>query len=274
MRRPGFFYRMGSTVALLPEAVRKFFSKAFSLAEKEAGVLEELHEEAKATVRRMGEADLGLRQVLDKAHAYAVFPSVGKATAVIGGAYGKGEVFQGEQLIGYAGLVQLTLGVQVGGQTFSEIVVFENKAALDRFKSGKTAFAANASAVLVKAGAAATSNYASGAMVFVSSEGGMMLEAAIGAQKFIFKPAALGRTKSAPAKPKKSGAGAKNKTKPTPARQAAKAGRSAAGRGASSGAARGASRGASGKSRRSASGARSAPGKQRPSPPARRKTRA
>jgi lipid-binding SYLF domain-containing protein len=206
----------------LPEPVRKFFSKAFSLLEKEEEALEELHAESKATVRRMAEEDPGLQPVVEKAYAYAVFPSVGKATAVIGGAYGKGEVFQGDQLVGYAGLVQLTVGVQLGGQTFSEIVVFENEEALKRFKVGRTAFAANASAVLVKAGAAASSNYDEGAMVFVSSEGGMMIEAAIGAQKFIFKPAVLGRTKSPPTpNPGKSAAAAKTKTnprRPAPAR--------------------------------------------------------
>lgn len=185
-------------MSAIPQVIRRLFSKAFSAAGKEVEAIEQLHAESKATVRRMAEEDPGLRKVLDGAHAYAVFPSVGKATAVIGGAYGKGEVFQGDSLVGYAGLVQLTLGVQVGGQTFSEVVAFQNSAALERFKSGKTAFAANASAVLVKAGAAASSNYADGTLVFVSPEGGMMLEAAIGAQKFIFKPAALGRAKEGP----------------------------------------------------------------------------
>jgi lipid-binding SYLF domain-containing protein len=185
-------------VTLIPQSLRKLFSKAFSLAGKEAEALEELHAESRATVHRMAEEDPALQQMLDRAYAYAVFPSVGKATAGVGGAFGKGEVFRGGNLVGYAGLLQLTLGVQLGGQTFSEIVAFENTDAFDRFKAGRTAFAANASAVLVKAGAAASSNYTSGALVFVSSEGGMMLEAAIGAQKFFFKSAALGRTRSAP----------------------------------------------------------------------------
>ena len=187
-------------MSLLPDSLRRFVSKAFDLAGKEASALKELHEDSKATVRRMTEEDPGLKELLDNAHAYAVFPAVGKATAVIGGAFGRGEVFRGDQLVGYAGLVQLTLGLQLGGQTFSEIVLFQDEKAFARFKSGRTTFAATASAVLVKAGAAAANNYDAGAMVFVSSEGGMMLEAALGAQRFLFKPAALGRTKSAPRK--------------------------------------------------------------------------
>ena len=187
---------------LLPASLRRLASKALNLADKEVSAIKTLHEESKATVRRMSEADPGLADLLAKAHAYAVFPAVGKATAVVGGAFGKGEVFQGDSLIGYAGLIQVTLGVQVGGQTFSEIVLFLDAAALNRFKAGRTAFAANASAVLVKAGAAASARYESGVAVFVAPEGGMMLEAAIGAQKFFFKPSAIGRTKTAP-KPRK-----------------------------------------------------------------------
>src|SRR3954468_4138192 len=113
-----------------------------SLVEREVDVIETLHGDAKAAVTQMTGDDPGLRPLLAKAHAYAVFPSVGKAAAVLGAAFGMGEGFQKESVIGYAAVAQLTVGVQIGGETFSEIVVFENKAALDRFKQGKTAFAA------------------------------------------------------------------------------------------------------------------------------------
>ena len=193
-------------MSLIPTSLRRLATEAISLAGKEASALEELHSESRATVRRMAERDPGLRERIDQAYAYAVFPSVGKATAVVGGAFGKGEVFRSGRLIGYAGVVQLTLGLQLGGQTFSEIVTFDDRRALDRFKSGRTTFAASASAVLVKAGAAASARPDRGTTAFVSSDGGLMLEAAIGGQKFFFKPAALGRMKSAPRLPKRSSA--------------------------------------------------------------------
>src|SRR5437764_13563979 len=85
-------------------------------------------------------------------------------------------------------MAQLTIGVQLGGDTFSELIVFENRQPLERFKQGKMKFAANASAVLVKAVAAATTNFEKGAKVFVYSEGGMLLELGLGGQKFKFKP--------------------------------------------------------------------------------------
>src|SRR5688500_4124254 len=99
-------------------ALRKLAAKFFSAADKEAEVLEELHGDVQATLARMEARDPGLAALLADAHGYAVFPSIGKATAVIGGAFGKGEVFEGGQLVGYAAVGQLTLGVQVGGQTF------------------------------------------------------------------------------------------------------------------------------------------------------------
>ena len=187
-------------------SLTRLASVAFKALDKEKSVLQTLNEDVKATVKRMVAADPGLQGLLENAHGYAVFPSVGKASAVIGGAFGKGEVFENGKLVGYAGLVQVTIGVQIGGETFSEIIAFESKQALERFKRGRTAFAANASAVLVKAGAAKSAGFEAGAAVFVSPEGGMMLEAAIGAQKFIFKPAVLGRTRTAPdAKPGQTG---------------------------------------------------------------------
>lgn len=185
-------------MSLIPTSLRRLATEALSLAGKEASTLEELHAESRAAVHRMAEQDPGLQEKIDKAYAYAVFPSVGKATAIVGGAFGKGEVFRSGRLIGYAGVVQLTLGLQLGGETFSEIVTFDDRPALDRFKSGRTTFAASASAVLVKAGAAASARPDRGTTAYVAADGGMMLEAAIGGQKFFFKPAVLGRMKSAP----------------------------------------------------------------------------
>jgi lipid-binding SYLF domain-containing protein len=201
------------------EALRRIASKFFSGVQKETDVLQTLDNEVRAALARLDERDPGLRKFLDGAYAYAIFPSVGKASAVIGGAFGKGEVFQGGRLVGYAAVAQLTVGVQVGGDTFAQVIAFESKPALDRFKQGKFAFAANASAVLVKAGAAATADYESGVAVFAYAEGGMLLEAAVGGQKFFFRHAVLGRTKKAPRPAPSSQAARTGKTK-TPKRAA------------------------------------------------------
>jgi lipid-binding SYLF domain-containing protein len=179
------------------DSLAQWVSQALAALHQEQEVVAELHKSVKATVQLMEADDPGLRQRLEDAHAYAVFPAIGKAGVLIGGAFGKGEVIRNDKLIGYAGLAQLTIGIQLGGDTFSEIIAFESKQALDRFKHGKTAFAANASAVLVKAGAAASARYEKGVAVFVRADGGMMLELALGGQKFFFRPAVLGRGKKA-----------------------------------------------------------------------------
>jgi lipid-binding SYLF domain-containing protein len=172
--------------------LREKIASAVVGLEKEAKLAPVLGDEVEAALARLTLHDPSLAGKVEKAYGYAVFPLVSKANAALGVAFGRGEVFEQGKLIGYTGIVQLTLGVQVGGDTYDELIVFENEGALKRFKSGKVAFAANASAAIVKAGAAATNNYSGGTAVFVHPEGGLMLELAIGGQKFVFRRKVLG----------------------------------------------------------------------------------
>jgi lipid-binding SYLF domain-containing protein len=148
---------------------------------------QQLEKRVEATLKRLEAKDPGLRKLLKKAYGYAVFPSVGKAALVVGGSYGRGAAFEKGKMIGYATISQMTIGVQVGGDTFTEILVFNDKDSLKRFKQGRMAFAANASAVLVKAAAAGTNNF-KGVTALAYSSGGMLLELSLGGQKFKFKP--------------------------------------------------------------------------------------
>lgn len=145
-------------------------------------------QEARATLERLEAKDPGLKRLLKKAYGFAVFPTVGRASLVVGGSYGKGVVYDQDEMIGYATIGQTTAGIQLGGKTLTEVLVFENEQALERFKQGKVRFAANASAVLLKAGAAATKGPEKGIKAMAYSKGGMALEASIGGQKFSFKP--------------------------------------------------------------------------------------
>ncbi|MDL1975658.1 MAG: lipid-binding SYLF domain-containing protein [Deltaproteobacteria bacterium] len=142
------------------------------------------------------------------AYGYAVFPTIGKAGFVIGGAYGTGQVYQGGKVTGETSLIKVTFGLQAGGQAFSEIIFFEDKRAYDEFTSGQFEFDAAASAVAITAGAQAKAgtegatagasagpatgkqaktSYHKGMAVFVHTKGGLMYEATIGGQKFSFK---------------------------------------------------------------------------------------
>jgi lipid-binding SYLF domain-containing protein len=137
---------------------------------------------------RMQTEDPGLQDVLNHAYAYAVFPTVGKGAIGVGGAYGHGEVFQGGNMVGYTDMTQATIGAQLGGESYSELLVFQDQNALNNFEQGQFAFAADASAVALKSGAAAAAPYKNGVAVFVSPIGGAMLEAAIGGQSFSYQP--------------------------------------------------------------------------------------
>ena len=147
---------------------------------------EDLSNDAQTELNRLKHEDASLDDFLSRAYGYAVFPSVGKGGALVGGAYGHGVVYQGGQMIGYADLRQATVGLQLGGQTYTEVIAFETKNALDNFKSNNFAFSGNASAVALKSGAAATAKYDNGVAVFTAPRGGLMFEASIGGQQFTY----------------------------------------------------------------------------------------
>jgi len=149
----------------------------------------DLQARAASTVARAKTNDPTLAQRLRDAAGYAVFPKVGKGAAGVGGAYGKGLLYENDQLVGYCDMVQGSVGAQLGGKTYAEIVVFENRTTLENFKAGSFALDARASAVALKSGAAANANYKDGVAVFTMDDSGLMFEAAIGGQKFSYEPA-------------------------------------------------------------------------------------
>ncbi|MCK4608042.1 MAG: hypothetical protein KAT71_01060 [Gammaproteobacteria bacterium] len=141
-----------------------------------------------ATITTFKKQDSSLKAFFDKAHGYAVFPTVGKGGFFVGGAYGDGNVYEQEVLIGTATITQITVGLQVGGQAYSEIIFFKDKKALNNFKTGDLKFGAQASAVAATAGAAANVDYSNGVAIFTLAKGGLMGEASVGGQKFSFTP--------------------------------------------------------------------------------------
>ena len=125
-----------------------------------------------------------LKHVFDSAVGYVIFPNVGKGAIGVGGASGNGIVFEKEKSSGRAKMTQVSIGFQFGGQAYRELIFFENKETLDRFKSDKIEFSAQASAVAATAGASANAKYRNGVMIFTQQKGGLMYEASIGGQKF------------------------------------------------------------------------------------------
>ncbi len=163
----------------------------------------EPHQDTISVFKNAGES----ARFFKSAYGYAVFPTVGKGGFGIGGAYGKGRVYRQGTYIGDASMAQVTIGLQLGGQSYSQIVFFEDKRALDEFTSGNFEFGAEASAVAITAAAGAKANtagnsagmsggendaktvgrYVKGMATFTVVKGGLMYEASIGGQKFSYQ---------------------------------------------------------------------------------------
>ncbi len=142
------------------------------------------------------------------AYGYAVFPTIGKGGVGVGGAFGKGRVYEKGKYVGDASMTQVTVGFQLGGQAYSQIVFFQDQRAFKQFTSGNFAFGAEASAVAITAAAGAKANtsgssagvsgtknaaatvgaYNNGMATFTVAKGGLMYEASIGGQKFNYTP--------------------------------------------------------------------------------------
>jgi lipid-binding SYLF domain-containing protein len=127
-----------------------------------------------------------MRNLFDNAYGWVLFPNVGKGGIGIGGAAGNGIVYERGNIIGKAQLTQLSIGFQFGGQAYREVIFFEAKEDLDRFKQNKIEFSAQASAVAATAGVSANVKYKDGVMIFTQQKGGLMYEASVGGQKFNF----------------------------------------------------------------------------------------
>jgi len=147
-------------------------------------------------------------QFFGKSYGYAVFPTIGKGGFVVGAAHGKGRVYGKGAYVGDSAMTQVTVGAQLGGQAYSQIVFFEDKRAFDEFTSGNFEFGAQATAVAITAGASAQAGttgpsagasgtqhhaktagrYFRGMAVFTLAKGGLMYEASIGGQKFEYTP--------------------------------------------------------------------------------------
>jgi lipid-binding SYLF domain-containing protein len=139
-------------------------------------------------ILKANDTDPTLSMWFETAYAYAVFPKVAKGGFILGGAHGKGLVIQGDRTVGKTSLTQVTVGAQVGGQFYSQYIMFKDQPAFEHFTRGNFEFSAQVSAVAVTLGASADANYDSGVAVFTLAEGGLMAEASIGGQKFKYRP--------------------------------------------------------------------------------------
>lgn len=147
-----------------------------------------LESRADATIAEMTAKDPGLRGVLDSSYAYAVLPSIGKGGAIVGGAHGTGILYERGVPKGFVVLNQASLGAQLGGQSFAEILVLRDRSATERLKSGNFQLGADIGAVAITAGAAAQAQFSNGVAAFVMPRGGLMVDISVSGQKLSYQP--------------------------------------------------------------------------------------
>lgn len=126
----------------------------------------------------------GADEYFNEAVAYVVIPTVGKAGFGIGGARGKGVLYEAGVPTALVTLTQLSFGFQWGGQAYSEFLFFQDDAALQNFKQGNYELGAQASAVAWTAGASFDAEFIDGVAIVTVAKGGLMYEASVGGQKF------------------------------------------------------------------------------------------
>jgi len=173
---------MGMTVLALGAACLQGCAAGEQTASRKAEALQN----STVALAAFKERDPSLTERINSSYGYAIFPSVGKGGIGVGGAYGSGVVFEQGEAIGNTTLSQATIGLQLGGQEYRELILLENRAALNDFTSGNFEFAAQVSAVAADAGASADADFNDGMMIFTMQVGGLMYEASVGGQKFSF----------------------------------------------------------------------------------------
>jgi len=162
-------------------------SSACATAPKTKAERSALLNDADATLATMTAESPRLNDLVERAHGYVVFPSIGKGGVLVGGAYGRGVVYERAQPIGYAEMNQASFGAQLGGQTFSEIVVFETAGDLEELKDGRFSLGAGAGVVVLKEGAARGLEFQDGVAVAIKPIGGLMVDVSVSGQQMNFE---------------------------------------------------------------------------------------
>lgn len=175
---------MKKVILIITPCVMLFLMGGCSTVPKTDEAKAVLTTEVTSTVSLFKTTDPGINRFFEQSYGYTVLPKVFKGGIWLGGAGGRGEVFEQNKMIGYCRMSQATLGFTFGGEYFREIIFFRDKEDFDKFKTGEYTFSAQVTGVALSAGAASKIDYKSGMAVFVMTDKGLMVDASLGGQKF------------------------------------------------------------------------------------------
>ncbi len=145
-----------------------------------------LIEEADITIKQFLIEDPSLQNFFDESYGYVVMPTIGKGGFIFGGAHGDGILYKSGKPVGHTEMKQVTVGAQVGGKSFSEIIFFKTEAEFNVFTTGRYEVTAQVSAVAITTGTASNLAYSEGVAIVTLDKKGLMAEAVVGGQKFTF----------------------------------------------------------------------------------------
>ncbi|MBY6187028.1 hypothetical protein KUV89_10370 [Marinobacter hydrocarbonoclasticus] len=141
--------------------------------------------DSQAALNRFQE-DERLRRFFEEARVVVVFPSAWRAGMGFGGGYALGTIYRDHQVVGVARMWQLSVGANVGGQRYRQILFFKTDAAFEAMGKASNEFAGQAHAALITLGGATNPGYHPEVAVFSELRGGLLLEASVGLHRYEF----------------------------------------------------------------------------------------
>jgi len=160
------------------------FVTVFAFAQNKDDV--RVMKDAEKAITTLKKSDRGLEKFFNNASGYVVFPNVGEGALIIGAASGNGVLYDNGVSTGMAEMKKLDIGMQAGGEAYTQVIFFETEEALNEFKEGNFEFSAEAKAVIIDEAVSKNANYNDGVVVFAKSKGGVMADVSIGGQKFSY----------------------------------------------------------------------------------------
>lgn len=146
------------------------------------------YEESQLTILEYKAMEKTIAGLFESSYAYAVFPSIGKGAVGVGGAAGKGILYKDNDMVGGLQLTHVTIGLQLGGKKYSEVIFFKDEEAYNKVISDDFKLSADASAIALEKGAGVNANFNDGMFIVTKPLGGLMFDAAVGGQKLEFHP--------------------------------------------------------------------------------------
>lgn len=174
------------TIALLTALFAGLFAGCATAPATQAE-RQSLQTSARATLDEMIARNPAIQDTIRNAPGYAVFPSIGKGGVLVGGAHGRGILYERGVPTGFVSVEQASIGAQLGGQTFAQLLVLRTPQQVADVRAGRFTAGADLGVVVLTTGASARTNFNPNASVFVMPRGGLMVDVSVNGQRIKYQ---------------------------------------------------------------------------------------